>query len=359
MKSTYLISAIIGDGIGPEVLESALLILHDACKVTGLNISVKRVEAGDGALRKLGRALPKASEEVIKSSDACLKAPVGETAADVIIRLRQEMDLYANLRPIKALLGKSSRNIDFAIVRENTEDLYKGMETTFDDSAIGIRLISRKSSSRIAKFAFNTSKLNTGKEKHSVVAVHKANVLKKTCGLFLEECRKVSREFPGIKYSEMLVDTAAQQIIRNPSQFDVLLTTNVFGDILSDEAAEVAGSLGLAPSGNLGDNFAIFEPVHGAAPDIAGRRIANPIATILSAKMMLDYLGEKYGDKKCKQAAGLIQNGVTTLLRSAEHDVLTPDLGGRGFTQSMTEEIRKLIVPQQQQQQQQEQIAYF
>jgi 3-isopropylmalate dehydrogenase len=351
LKSEYFVAAIIGDGVGPEVLEGAIKVLDVACKESSVNVSVEKVESGDGALKKFGKALPPKSEEVIRNSDACLKAPVGDTAADVILKLRQEMDLYANLRPIRSY-HDSRPEIDFAIVRENTEDLYKGMETSFDDSAIAVMLITRNSSKRIAEFAFNLARqrklVQNGNYKEqkagAVVAVHKANVLRKTCGLFLEECRKVASDFPYVKYSEMLVDAAAMQIARDASQFDVLLTTNMFGDILSDEAAEVAGSLGLAPSGNFGKDFAIFEPVHGAALDIAGKGIANPVAMVLSAKMMLEYLGDKNHDNACKNASALIDSSVAFLLHGRNRELLTPDLGGKGSTKGMTEAICDALV---------------
>ena len=222
------------------------------------------VEAGDRALKAHGQALPEKSWDTIKNSDCCLKAPVGESAYDVIIRLRRELDLYANIRPAKSLPNVPCLNsqTDLVIVRENTEDLYSGLEAGDENRATAIRVISRRASERIAKYAFDLARAR----RKTVTAIHKANVMKKTDGLFLSACKGVASKYGEIGFSDMLVDAAAMNLIRNPQQFDVIVTTNMFGDILSDEAAQVAGGLGIAASGNIGDNFAIFEPVHGCAP---------------------------------------------------------------------------------------------
>ncbi|MCD6591478.1 MAG: isocitrate/isopropylmalate dehydrogenase family protein, partial [Thaumarchaeota archaeon] len=227
--------------------------------------------------------------------------------------------------------------IDLVIVRENTEGLYKGFEFEFNDIAIGLRIITRKGCERIARYAFELAR----KRRKRLVAVHKANVMRMTCGLFARVCREVSREYPDVSYSEMYVDAAAMNLIRRPDEFDVIVTTNMFGDILSDEAAQVVGGLGLAPAANIGDDYAIFEPVHGCAPDIAGKRIANPTSMILSSVMMLDWLGRKYSDEKCIRASKLLEKAILKTLE--EGKFLTPDLGGRSRTDEFGRRVAELL----------------
>ncbi len=314
-----------GDGIGPEVSKSALTVLEAVQRNFDLRFEVTPVEAGDGCLKRTGEALPDYSVSVIRGSNVCLKAPVGDTAAAVIVKLRQMLDLYANVRPSCTLPTVESLkpDIDLVIVRENTEDLYRGMEFEIPDGVIGLRVTTGSASRRIAQYAF---KLAEGRNRfRKVVAVHKSNVLRKADGLFSRVCNDIAREHPSIAFSEMLVDAAAMNLIRCPETFDVIVTTNVFGDILSDEAAQLVGGLGLAPSANIGDNFALFEPVHGAAPDIAGKGIANPTAMILSVAMMMEWLAVSKGDKECSSAASSIRGAVNRALASGYR---TPDLGG-------------------------------
>ena len=213
------------------------------------------------------------------------------------------------------------------IVRENTEDVYAGLEYDLENASIAIRLITKKASTRIAEYAFKLAKFRN--KKKSVTAVHKANLLRKTDGLFASSCREVSKKYADIKFSEMYVDACAMNLIRNPENFDVIVTTNLFGDILSDEAAQVVGSLGIAPAANIGDSFAIFEPVHGSAPDIAGKGMANPLSMILSARMMLEWLAMKNNDNKCTLAAQKIEDAVTQVLAKG---IKTPDIGGSNKT---------------------------
>jgi 3-isopropylmalate dehydrogenase len=312
--NSYIIALLPGDGIGPELTKATLHVLEAIQKKFSLNLVIKEVEAGDGCLEKRGIALPEETIKVISTSDACLKGPVGETAADVIVKLRLLFDLFANIRPIKSYpsLPVMKPNIDFVIVRENTEDLYKGIEFLLDETAIGIRIITRKGSERIARKAFE---LAEKRSKRKVTSVHKSNVLKLTCGLFAESCRNIAKQYPTIEYEEQYVDATAMRLIREPENFDVIVTTNMFGDILSDEAAQLVGGLGMAPAANLGEDAAIFEPVHGSAPDIAGKNIANPCSMILSAKMMLDWLGEKDNDSRCIDAANSIEDGLVTALK--------------------------------------------
>ncbi len=301
----------------------------------GVALNVVPVEVGDRALKAHGAALPEKSLETIKQSDCCLKAPIGESAYDAIIRLRQRLDLYANIRPAKALPNVPSLNplTDLVIVRENTEDLYVGLEAGDDDRATATRVISRKASERIAKYAFELAR----ERRNSVTAIHKANVMKKTDGLFLSACKAVASKYPAVVFSDMLVDSAAMNLIRNPQQFDVIVTTNMFGDILSDEAAQVAGGLGIAASGNIGDDFAIFEPVHGCAPDIAGTNTANPTSLILSAAMMLNWLGRHKGDNQATLASRGLYGAVEACLTSGE---VTRDLGGNLGTLEMGRAIK-------------------
>jgi len=265
-----------------------------------------------------------------------LKGPVGETAADVVVKLRLMFDLYANLRPIKAYPAAASMrpDIDLIFVRENTEDVYKGLEYAIGDTTLCLRVITRKSCERIARKAFETARRRNGKRK--VTAVHKANVMRVTDGLFASVCRETAKQYPDIAFNEQYVDAAAMRLIKEPQEFDVLVTPNMFGDILSDEAAQLVGGLGMAPGANIGDNFAIFEPIHGSAPTRVGKQTANPCSMILAAKMMLDWLGERYNDSKCIAAAVAIENGVVATLHNG---ITVPDFGGNATTMGMAEAI--------------------
>jgi 3-isopropylmalate dehydrogenase len=337
----YKIALMPGDGIGPELTEATLKVLDVVQQKFGVKLNMIRAEAGDACLKSRGVALPEDSLKIIKDSQACLKGPVGETAADVIVRLRLMFDLYANVRPLKAYPGApvAHPDIDMIFVRENTEDVYKGLEYTIgNDTTICLRVITRKNCERIAKRAFETAILRNGKKK--VTAIHKANVMRVTDGLFASVCRETAKQYPDIAYNEMYVDAATMHLIRKPQDFDVLCTCNMFGDILSDEAAQLIGGLGMAPGANIGENFALFEPIHGSAPDIAGKHIANPISMILSAKMMLDWLGEKYKDSKCTEAATAIEAGVAKILLTKS---LVPDLGGKATTMEMAQAIASAL----------------
>ena len=254
----------------------------------------------------------------------------------MIIRLRRELDLYANIRPAKSLPNVPSLNphTDLVIVRENTEDLYSGLESGDNERATATRVISRRASERIAKCAFDLAR----ERRKAVTAIHKVNVMKKTDGLFLSACKEVASQYPDVSFSDMLVDAAAMNLIRNPQEFDVLVTTNMFGDILSDEAAQVAGGLGIAASANIGDAFAIFEPVHGCAPDIAGTNTANPTSLLLSAAMMLDWLGRQRHDERATQASRALYSAVDACLANRE---VTRDLGGRLDTLEMGRAVTK------------------
>ena len=333
----YKISLIPGDGIGPELTEATLKVLDAVQKKFGVKLQIIEVEAGDVALEKVGAALPADTVEKIKNSHACLKGPVGESAADVIVKLRVMFDLYANLRPLKAYpnVPVARPDIDMMFVRENTEDVYKGLEFTIgNDTTLCLRVITRKACERIAKKSFDIARLRNGKKK--VTAIHKANVMRITDGLFASVCRETAKQYPDIAFNELYVDAASMRIIKEPEIFDVFCTCNMFGDILSDEAAQQIGGLGMAPGANIGDTFALFEPIHGSAPNRKGKHTANPISMILSAKMMLEWLGEKYNDKKCLQAGAAIENGVVYALTNRQS---VPDCGGTTTTVGMAEAI--------------------
>ncbi len=337
----YNISLITGDGIGPELSESAISILETINDKLDVKTKVTSLEAGDSALEKFGKALPDETFQSIKSSDACLKAPVGESAADVIVVLRRKLDLFANIRPAKSYPNTPSLrdDIDLVIVRENTEDLYTGQEFVINDTAVALRIITEKASKRIAKHAFQTA-IQRNQKKH-VTCVHKSNVMRKTDGLFAKSCKSVSEEFPDVKFDEMYVDACSMNLIRQPQEFDVIVTTNLFGDILSDQSSQVVGGLGMAPAANLGDNFGLFEPVHGAAFDIAGKQIANPTSFILSIKMMLQWLGSKNNDQNSISVAHTLEQTVLELVKSG---ITTKDVGGDKSTKEFTKEITNRLV---------------
>ena len=339
--SDYQIALIPGDGIGPELTEATVKVLDAVQKRFDLDLNIVKVEAGDECLKRKGVALPKDAIETIKNSHTCLKGPVGETAAQVVVKLRIMFDLYANIRPVKAYPSTPSMrpDIDFVFVRENTEDVYKGLEFMLDDTAICLRIITRKGCERIARKAFELARRRN--KKKLVTAVHKANVMKITCGLFAKVCRDLAKQYQDVTFEEQYVDAAAMRLIKEPQKFDVIVTTNMFGDILSDEASQLIGGLGMAPGANIGENFAIFEPVHGSAPSRVGKHTANPCSMILAAKMMLDWLSEQYNDSKCLAAAQTIEEAIVETLRKG---ITIPDFGGRAKTVEMAEAIAEEIL---------------
>jgi len=324
----YKIAVIPGDGIGKTVTSEAVRVL----KSTDLKFEFQFMKVGYEVFKKVGTPVPENVVSKMKDTQACLfgatTTPVGvPNYRSAIVTLRKALDLYANVRPVKSHPVRDCvRDVNLVIVRENTEGLYSGVEFETEDSAFAVRVITRRACERIARFAFNL----TMRRRRKVTIVTKANVMRKTCGLFREVSLLVAKDYPEVEVNELFVDVAAMNLVLKPQVFDVILTSNLFGDILSDEAAGLIGGLGLAPSGNIGDNYGLFEPVHGSAPDIAGKRIANPIAAILAAKMMLDYLGE---DKWAEQ----VENAVVTVLKEGKQ--LTPDLGGSSTTSEVTEAI--------------------
>jgi isopropylmalate/isohomocitrate dehydrogenase-like protein len=323
----YNITVIPGDGIGMEVMEATICILD----VLDIKFNYKNAYAGHECFKKIDTTIPEETVRLAKNSDATLFGAVttvpGQKSA--IITLRKELDLYANLRPVKSYPGVKGifDDLDVVIVRENTEGLYSGIEEETDDGATALRVITTTASERICRFAFNYAKEN-GRKK--VTAIHKANVLKRTDGVFRDAFYKIAQNFSDIETDDRYVDAAAMFLITNPYIFDVIVTTNLFGDILSDEGAGLVGGLGLTPSANIGENNALFEPVHGSGPDISSKGIANPSAMILSSVMMLDYLKEY-------DAARNVENALKEVL--IEGKTLTPDLGGNASTMEMAKEI--------------------
>jgi 3-isopropylmalate dehydrogenase len=325
----YKISVIPGDGIGKEVMDATLHVLE----AIDVEFDYKFADAGDEHMEKTGVALPQETVDIVKSSQACLFGAAGETAADVIVKMRQELDLYVNLRPVKSYPGTNCifDNLDFVIVRENTEGLYIGLEEETDEGATATRVVTKKASERICKYAFEYAK-KTGRGK--VTAVHKANVLKKTDGVFKDSFYQMAEQYPEMELDDRYVDATAMFFITKPEMFDVIVTTNLFGDILSDEGAGLVGGLGLIPSANIGENQGLFEPVHGSAPRHAGKGTANPSAMILSAVLMLDYLEENDAARKLEEA-------LVKVLE--EGKVVTPDLGGNASTMEMAAEVRSKL----------------
>jgi isocitrate dehydrogenase (NAD+) len=327
---THTITLIPGDGIGPEVSAAVVRILAAA----GVSIQWEEHVAGAQALDRYGDPLPAAVLESIERNRVALKGPIttpiGEGFPSVNVRLRKELDLYANLRPVRSLPGVPARfgPIDLVVVRENTEDLYSGLEHIVVPGVVeSLKIITERASMRIARFAFEYARREN---RRKVTAVHKANIMKLSDGLFLDCFRRVARDYPEIEIEEKIVDNACLQLVMNPQQFDVLLLENLYGDIISDLAAGLVGGLGVVGGANLGDTIAVFEAVHGSAPDIAGQNLANPTAMLLSALMMLRHVGEAH-------AADRIYAALCRVL--AERGIRTRDLGGTATTTEFTEAI--------------------
>ncbi len=330
---TQTITVIRGDGIGPEIMDAAQYVLD----TLQLGLHYEQVDAGLVALEKHGELLPQATLDSIHRNKVALKSPlttpVGEGFSSINVALRRHFDLYANVRPAKSFPNTKSRfpmGVDLVTVRENTEGAYSadGQELSADgETATSIMRVTRHGSERIARYAFDLAR-RTGRKQ--VTVVHKANILKTTSGLFLKVAREVAAQYPDIDCNEMIVDACCMKLVMQPESFNIIVTTNLFGDIISDLCAGLVGGLGLAPGANIGTDVAIFEAVHGSAPDIAGRGIANPCALLLGAGQMLDHLGLP------EQATGLRAAIVATL---QARDNLTPDLGGEGTTRSFAEAI--------------------
>lgn len=326
----HSITLIPGDGIGPEVTAAARQVLD----ASGAELEWQEAPAGKGTMESLGDPLPESTIKAVRSADATLKGPTttpsGKGFRSINVALRQKLTLYANFRPARSLPGIKTRydDVDLIVIRENTEGLYSGLEHTVVEGVVeSLRIITAKASERIAKFAFQTAQRQQRKR---VTCVHKANILKLSDGLFLDSCRKVAADFPDIEFDDCIVDAAAMKLVSNPHAFDVMVMENLFGDILSDLTSGLVGGLGVTPSANVGDGLAVFEAVHGSAPDIAGKGVANPTALILSGVLMLRYLGEK-------DAADRVEGAIRAVLTAGK--ALTGDLGGSAGTKEFTEAI--------------------
>ncbi len=330
--TTQTITVIKGDGIGPSIVDAALAVLEKA----GCNFTYEFVDAGLTALEKTGELLPAATLDAIARNKITLKGPlttpVGEGFTSINVTLRKKFNLYSNVRPVVSFKGTKARyeNIDIVTVRENTEGMYSGAGQVVKNDgelAEAMSIVTREGSERIVEFAYQLAR-REGRKK--VTIVHKANILKSTSGLFLKTAREVSARYPDIQTVEMIVDNACMQLVMNPQQFDVIVTTNLFGDILSDLCAGLVGGLGMAPGANIGHDCAIFEAVHGSAPDIAGKNLANPSSVILASIQMLEYLG-------MKEQATKILNAVKDVIASG--DRTTRDLGGTHGTTDFTQAV--------------------
>jgi isocitrate dehydrogenase (NAD+) len=347
----YRITLIPGDGTGPELVE----IVKKVLSYTGVNIEWEEVEAGESAIEKYGTVLPQSVLDSIKRNKVALKGPIttpiGSGFRSVNVALRQQLNLYACVRPCKIYPGVKTRyeNLDLVVIRENTEDLYAGVEfkpfsdeakyiieksngKIFPDAAISIKPISTTATKRIAEFAFKYAVKNNRKK---ITAITKANIMKYTDGLFFEVCKEVAKNYPQIEYEEKLIDNMCMQLVQKPEIYDVLLLPNLYGDIVSDLCAGLIGGLGVAPGANFGDEYALFEAVHGSAPKYKGLSKVNPTALLLSAKLMLEYLGEK-------EAALKLENAIAEVIK--EGKVVTYDLGGEAKNYEMAEEIIKKLV---------------
>jgi isocitrate dehydrogenase (NAD+) len=333
---TIPVTLIPGDGIGPEVVSAAV----EAIEAAGAKLTWERAAAGASAVPTHGTPIPAETLDSIRRNKLALKGPlatpVGEGYRSVNVALRKEFALYANVRPARSFTGVETRftGVDLVVIRENTEGLYSGVEHFIDEehsAAETISIITRKGSERIIDYAFNFVRT---RHRRRLTLVHKANILKATSGLFLETGRKLAAKYPDIDFRDMIVDNCAMQLVKNPNQFDVLVTTNLFGDILSDLTAGLIGGLGLTAGANIGKDTAIFEAVHGTAPDIAGKGIANPTAVMLAGMMLLEHIGER-------TAAERLDTAVREAIASKE--AVTPDLGGSATSRMFTQAVLRRL----------------
>jgi isocitrate dehydrogenase (NAD+) len=332
----HKVTLIPGEGIGPEVAAAARRILEAA----GVQIDWEEVEARAEKASATGQFVTEGAVESVRRNRVALKGPMGTAVAggapSINVALRKTLDLYANVRPVKNLPGVKSRfeNVDVVLIRENTEDLYSGLEHEVVPGVVeSLKIITEKASSQIAHFAFKYAKREGRKKIH---AIHKANIMKLSDGLFLKSIRNIAPQYPDIEYKEMIVDNACMQMVLNPQQFDMLLLPNLYGDVMSDLAAGLVGGLGVVGSANIGDEAAMFEAVHGTAPDIAGKGLANPTALLLSSIMMLDHLGER-------SAARRIESAQERVHREGKH--ITQDVGGKAGTEEFTEAVIASLHP--------------
>lgn len=332
--ATHKITLIPGDGIGPEVSGAVVKILEAAGAATGVKFEWHTHNAGADAFEKTGEYIPKALYESVEATRVALKGPVttpvGGGFTSINVTLRQKFELFANFRPVKSLPGLKTKypDIDLIIVRENMEDLYAGLEHVVVPGVVqALKIITEKGSTRIGQFAFDYARKHRRKKVH---AIHKANIMKLSDGLFLRCCRKVAEGFPEVQYAEHIVDNACMQLVMNPYQYDILLTENLYGDIISDLCSAFVGGLGLVPGANLGSECAIFEAVHGSAPDIAGKNLANPTALLQSAVLMLHHINEG-------PTAERVQTALEQVYR--EGKTLTKDVGGTSGTKEFADAV--------------------
>ena len=327
---TYSVTLIPGDGIGPEVAHA----VRDVIDATGVKIKWNEMQAGAEVINRFGTPLPEETLDSVRRDKVALKGPIGTPIGtgfrSVNVEMRKRLELYANFRPARSIAGVKSRyeNVDLIVIRENTEGLYSGLEHVVVPGVVeSLRVVTEKSSERIVRAAFDIARKYNRKK---VTSVHKANILKLSDGLFLEVARKVARDYPDIEYDETIVDATAMKLVLDPSQFDVMVMENLFGDIVSDLTSGLIGGLGVAPSANIGKKYSVFEAVHGTAPDIAGKGVANPTALLLSGTLMLEHLGED-------DAAKRVYKAVEKVI--AEGKVVTGDLGGKATTKEYVQEL--------------------
>jgi isocitrate dehydrogenase (NAD+) len=330
MSNVQAVSLIQGDGIGPEVVRATQRVL-EAMKVP---FAFELCEAGTEVATKFGTNLPQQTLDSVIKNGIALKGPtatqIGVGPASANVALRKQLDLYASLRPVRSIPGVKTRyeNVDLVVVRENTEDLYAGLEHIIVPGVVEtLKIITEKASTRIARFAFDYAR-RCGRKK--VSAVHKANIMKLSDGLFLDCCRRVAREYADLTYEEVIVDNLCMQLVKNPEKYDVMVMENLYGDIVSDLCAGLVGGLGVVPGANIGERCAVFEAVHGTAPDIAGKGLANPTALLLSSVLMLEHLGMTAEAKRLEKAV---------LKLYADGKVRTADLGGKATTQELTDAV--------------------
>ncbi len=330
---SHTICLIPGDGIGPEVAQAT----QDVLTASGVDINWQVLKAGTSALEEYGEVLPEETVRVVEAHRVALKGPVttpiGKGFTSVNVGLRKRLNLYAAVRPVRTLPGIKSKydNVDLVVVRENTEGLYSGIENEITSGVVqSIKVATRKGCERIARFAFDYAQT---RERERVTVFHKANIMKKSDGLFLECARRVHEEEGSkIKYDELIIDNGCMQLVRDPSRFDIVLMENLYGDIVSDLCAGLVGGLGVVPGANFGDGCAVFEAVHGSAPDIAGQNLANPLALIMSGVMMLNHLGET-------EAAERIKAAYDEVLAEGNPEEITPDIGGKGGTKEFAKAL--------------------
>lgn len=339
MAKRYKVGVIKGDGIGPEIIDATLYVLP----YLGLDLDVVELQAGYEFYKRSSKVVEDGFFDKVRELDAVLKGPLYTPPHDpnfrsINILIRRELDLYANIRPFRSFRSVSQKNFNLVIFRENTEGEYIGIEGMFNDVAISLRLISKRGAERISRLAFKYAK-NVGFNR--VTVVHKANILKVSDGLFRSVFLDVSKEFPNVIADEIIVDTAAYVLVKNPEKLQVLVTPNLYGDILSDLVGGLMGSLGLCGSALVGDEIGVFEPIHGVALDIAGKGVANPVGAFIALKLMLEFLGQKYGDAKALKTASILEKAIYNAVD--EKKIWTPDIGGSYGTLDVAKKIAEEV----------------